>query len=231
MQSEIWVASNSSVPLLRNGIGIDCPLVLVNKPPNRIPKVFRGKVFALGGGSVIDYAKMLAGDNPCYVCPTTASGAAMTSHAVIWTKKEKKDIKTPRPILMSDYKTIPIVLRETTIHRTMFDCGCHIIESRYSTKATKDSLKYCDLAEFQFMKYLVSGRIVNLIEAGNLAGMAIEITGTNYFHAISYVLTLEYGLCHGDALREAWNIKRHKDYQKIIKKASQYKKFHESTLL
>ena len=40
----------------------------------------------------------------------------------------------------------------------------------------------------------------DLIKAGHIAGNAIEITGTNLLHSLSYPLTGHYGVSHGMAL-------------------------------
>ena len=39
-----------------------------------------------------------------------------------------------------------------------------------------------------------------MIRAGHIAGRAIEITGTNLLHSLSYPLTGNYGISHGTAL-------------------------------
>ena len=39
-----------------------------------------------------------------------------------------------------------------------------------------------------------------MINAGHIAGKAIEITGTNLLHSLSYPLTGHYGISHGIAL-------------------------------
>ncbi len=233
MPLPLLVVSPSSYKMMKKIVDSSSyKFLVIDKALNKVPKKYPGKVTAIGGGAVIDAAKLLAGDKPCFACPMNASGASSTSHAVIWTKTQKIDVKTPVPILNDDYKNLPIKLSDLAIQRTMFDCNCHILESKFSIKANWQSLEYCRLAEIQMGKWLAKGNVTNLIEAGNLAGMAIEITGTNFIHSISYVLTLQYGYCHGDALKEALQIRKRPDFQRIIDKAAKnYPKFYESRLL
>jgi alcohol dehydrogenase class IV len=194
------------------------------------PERYHGNVFALGGGSVIDKAKLVAFPKPCFAIPTNASGACMTSHAVIWEKDAKVDFKTPVPIL-ADYIFLPIKLSRKNIERTFYDCLCHIIESFNSKNATYSSKAFCRIALKKLVKFLINRDVHTLIEAGNAAGMAIEITGTNFIHAVSYVYTLDYGMCHGDALKAAMNLPDDPNAQDILWKAKKYRKFFESTVL
>lgn len=237
MPSKLLVTSKSCLKMLEENDKF-LPLCqfdkvqLIKTPLDYIPKVFDGDVFALGGGSVIDAGKLIAGTRQCWAIPTTASGAGCTSHAVVWKKTRKVDITTPLPILLDLYRELPIKLEGKTLTRTIYDCACHIIESRYSKKSDYWSEQNNRLAERELFRYFTTGEIVYLIDAGNYAGKAIDTTGTNFIHAISYVMTLDYGYCHGDALHEAMNIKKRKNWKDIVKKASKkYPKFYESTLI
>jgi alcohol dehydrogenase class IV len=204
-------------------------VVLAENLPH-YPAKHSGSVIALGGGTVIDKAKLVALPKPCYVIPTNACGSAMTSHAVVWTKTRKVDIKTPIPIF-TDYAFLPIKLSAKNIKRTMYDCLCHIFESFHSVNATDRSRGYCNKAYVTFLKYKITKDIHTLIEAGNWAGRAIEITGTNFIHAISYVYTLKYGLCHGDALEAAINIMNDPKGEDIMWLAKSHRKFFNSTFI
>ena len=224
MQSTLFVTSKSTEQIALNMSNrfYECEFVTVYESPKttKLPK-HKGRVIAIGGGSVIDTAKIMAGELPCYAIPTTASGAAMTSWAVIWKGNKKITVPTPRPILMEAYKYMKITLSEKASEHTRWDCICHIKDSRNSKYSTPESLAYCDIAEM----YLKKGGDNNLIEAGNFAGRAIEITGTNFYHCISYVLTLDYGLSHGEALKEAVLMRNKWPWGEIIGKARKYKKF------
>lgn len=231
MKSNLLVTSNSNKPLV-SLLGIkDFDILIIDRKLTEVlkPKKYKA-VYAFGGGSVIDAAKMLAGKKPCYAIPTTASGASCTSHAVVW-GKEKIDVPTKVPVLLYMYKSINFTLPQKVIRRTIFDCMCHILESRYSKKATDTSLMHCASAERMLMKYLLTNDVIDLIDAGNYAGRAIEITGTNFLHAISYVLTLDENIEHGDALREALEIHDRYNKKDVLRKAKKYKKFYETSLL
>src|SRR3990167_9493283 len=237
MRSRLLVTSLSNLALLKKYPYL-LPLEqfkrikIVTAPPSKKEKPFNGVVIGLGGGSVIDTAKLIAGKRPCYAIPTNASESCVTSHACIWTKTRKIDVKCPKPILLTSYKLMPIHLSEKSKERTMYDCTCHILESRNSKKANKWSEQCCKRAEMFLLRYCIKDNVNDLIEAGIWAGHAIEITGTNFIHAISYIFTLEQGMCHGDALKEALNIKGRKDWMAIIDRASKrYPKFYESTLI
>lgn len=189
-------------------------------------------VIAIGGGATIDRAKLIDPERPIYAIPTTASGAAMTSWAVVWEKGKKKSVKTARPILIEAYKYLKITLPDKVVDSTFWDCVGHIKDSRNSRKATRTSLLYCDLAEIYLQTFLKSKNVVDLIEGGNFAGRAIEITGTNFYHAISYVLTLDYGYDHGQAVKEAILMQNLKfNWTDILRKAQKYEKFYEAKFI
>lgn len=144
-------------------------------------------VLAIGGGTTIDKAKIYCKkyNKRCIAIPTTASGATATSHAVIW-GKTKEDFKTDIPFTIM-WENYPKKLPKKVLEDTFYDCVGHIYESLKSMKATKESRKYAESALFA------------LRVAGHLAGKAIEITGTNIIHKMSYPLTLG-GWSHGEAV-------------------------------
>ncbi len=224
MRSNLLVTSKSSYELAKKLVRYHT-CVIVHHPPENIPKKTTDYVIAVGGGSVIDTAKMMS-DEPIYAIPTTASGAAMTSWAVVWGKK-KTNVKAHRPILLEGYRNFEVNLPADVAEATFYDCLCHILDSRASKKRTRESLAYCDVADEKLKKYQLENNVIDLIEAGNFAGRAIEITGTNFYHALSYVLTLDHGLEHGQALKQALLMSPKYNWSKIIKKAQKYQKFFE----
>lgn len=226
MQSVRLVTSKSNLDLANRYMSYKY-LTLVDGILDHIPAKSEESIFAFGGGSVIDTAKIMAGDNHCMVVPTTASGACMTSWAVVWQKGKKFSVQTKKPILVELYKFMDIKLPKKVLESTYFDCLAHIIDSRSSKKSTDESLNYCDIAAFFIRKWRKTKNISDLIEAGNFGGRAIEITGTNFYHSISYILTLDYGLDHGQALKEAMLMRPKYNWNKIIKKAQKYDKFFE----
>ena len=54
------------------------------------------KVTAIGGGAVVDTAKILS-SKPIVCYPTTASGATETSWSVYWDGTDKKSLKRQKP--------------------------------------------------------------------------------------------------------------------------------------
>ena len=158
------------------------------------------EIIAVGGGAVIDTAKIIAIHSKAkvYAIPTTASGAAMTPWATIW-NTEKISIPTQIPELRNDYYGMSKFLPEKVRLSTQYDCLSHVVESWWSKNATLESKKYCATAMEFMQDYAEEGNLNDLIDAGNEAGKAIAITQTNIIHALSYGLTIKYGLDHGSA--------------------------------
>ena len=68
----------------------------------------------------------------------------------------------------------------------------HIIDLEKTTEKLKQALDF-------IKEYGETNCLNDLIDAGNYAGKAINITGTNIVHSLSYGLTIKYGLPHGEA--------------------------------
>jgi len=140
-------------------------------------------IIAIGGGAIIDKAKIYAKKHKkyCIAIPTTGAGASETTHAVVWGKK-KKNIKTDKPLTV--IPPFKIKLSKTTRRNTCFDMIGHLV----------DYLNVCTDNE--------------LVEVGIMLGKLIEQHPTNLTHPMSYPLTLK-GMPHGEAvgkvLKEALN--------------------------
>jgi len=158
---------------------------------------YADKIIGIGGGSVLDTAKILARNKRCIAMPTTASGAAVTPFATVWGKK-KISIETQKPILAID-SNMPIELSYRVKRSTISDALSHTIESFWSANATVKSKKYSKKAFHLIDKYLKVADIRTLIEIGIYAGRAIAITKTNIVHAASYPISIEYNIDHGTA--------------------------------
>ena len=132
-------------------------------------------ILAIGGGSLIDKAKVYAKKHKKFLIaiPTTASGATETSHAVIW-KDEKVNIQCTKPLSFSP--PFKVNLSKKVRSQTTLDALGHI----------GDFMNVCSDNE--------------LIEIGKLAGRLISKRKTNLTHPMSYPLTLKYGIPHGFAV-------------------------------
>lgn len=186
-------------------------------------------LISIGGGSAIDIAKSIkmlcsssAADqdqlptNYTYsnlkhiAIPTTAgTGSESTHFAVIYKDGEKHSLSNPA--LLPDYvildhsllKTLPAQQRVATL----FDALCQSIESLWSVNCTSQSILYAkdsiELIMQNMDEYLsdnsdsVNTKIMN---AANLSGKAINITKTTAAHAMSYKLTTNYQIPHGQAV-------------------------------
>jgi alcohol dehydrogenase class IV len=183
----------------------DVKFLLVKQPPTSAIGYWMKDsptVIGIGGGSVIDTAKLIANPKRCIAIPTTASGAAMTPYATIWGKK-KKSIECPVPI-MQEYKD-DIKLSDQIIVKTYADSLCHIAESLWSVNITQKSERFSLEARNYLHLLQKDFNIKDLIKIGNHAGKAIAITKTNIIHAMSYPLTIEYGIEHGLACALLFN--------------------------
>lgn len=199
------------------------------------------QVIAIGGGSVIDTAKIIS-RNPIIAIPTTFAGASRTSHAVYWHERKKFNFDTCRPvtILKPEYlETLP----EDIYQYSKTDCICHALESLISKKVTEESKFYASTA----LELINKGKREDVLIASLLAADAFEITGTNILHALSYPLTAIYEIPHGKALLFLLpkilpyveemldikitiekNVKIEVDMEKIIDEALKYSKIFET---
>lgn len=156
---------------------------------NSSKKYLEKFIFAIGGGGVIDEAKIYAKRNKKYLvsCPITGAGATETTHAVKW-GKTKQNIQTDKPLtILPPFK---IKLSKEARINTCYDIIGHLV----------DYLNVCSDNE--------------IVEVGIYMGKLIEQHPTNLTHPVSYPLTLK-GMPHGkavgtvlcDCLKKAFPIK------------------------
>jgi len=174
----------------------DRQLIVSHHPTKEVLKKANteSQVIAIGGGSVIDTAKIVS-RNPVIAIPTTFSGASRTSHAVYWYKRKKFNFNTKRPITILKPKYLE-TLSEDFYQYSKADCTCHAVESLISKKATEESTFYASIA----LELIRKRKREDVLIGSLLAADAFEITGTNLLHALSYPLTAIYGVPHGKAL-------------------------------
>lgn len=131
-------------------------------------------MIAIGGGAVIDKAKIEAKKKGKFLIaiPTTGAGATETTHAVVW-GKTKKNVKTPKPLTV--IPPFKIKLSKKARINTCYDILGHLI----------DYLNVCTDNE--------------IVEVGIYMGKLIEQHPTNLTHPKSYPLTLK-GMPHGEAV-------------------------------
>ena len=167
-------------------------------------------IVSIGGGSVIDTAKLILAfldpdqdfekiidgsikAKPSKVrhisIPTTAgTGSESTHFAVVY--KNKRKFSVAADFLMPD-----IVLAQA-------------IESHWACGSTNESKSFSRKAIpilFKQLPKIVSGEATKeefqcYVEAANLAGKAINISKTTSPHAFSYSFTSEYSIPHGQAV-------------------------------
>jgi len=172
---------------------------VVSAPPQKdILKLKNSEesVIAIGGGAVIDTAKIIS-SRPIICYPTTAAGSAVTSHSVYWDGSKKMSIKVHIPSEVHVVEEFVQSLPERVREYTFYDVLGHCLDSLWSKNRTKESVALVNAA----LKILCSDfSNVQLVEAGNLAGQAIQICPTTILHALSYPMTAYYKIPHGRAV-------------------------------
>lgn len=187
-------------------------------------------LIAVGGGSVIDVAKLLkafreSGSpvadavgmgtvNPCgiplFVVPTTAgSGSEATHFAVIYRGTEKFSV-AHGGLLPDAVFLVPDLLRSlpaATMAASGADALCQAVESYWSIHSTGESRGRAERAMrlvWGALEGAVRSRgqedLERLSDGANLAGQAIDLTKTTAPHAVSYALTSLFGISHGQAV-------------------------------
>lgn len=153
-------------------------------------------VVAIGGGAVIDTAKIIS-KNPIVCYPTTAAGSSATSWSVYWdgTKKCSLERMLPKDVILNGLFIEE--LSDEVVMSTTCDVVSHCLDSMSSIKATDKSISYCKKA-LDILRNKKDN--FDLIRAGHIAGKAIEIAPTNLLHSLSYPLTGHYNISHGIAL-------------------------------
>ncbi len=196
-------------------------LIKINKPDI---------IIAIGGGSVLDYAKIasvLYKENnikekiiyndysikkkiPLVAIPTTAgSGAEVTANAVIYINNIKHSVEHNifKPNYFFIIPNLIIKASKKIKASSGFDAISQSIESIISKKSNQTSLSFAKrslkISLKNYLKYLNypnNNNTFKMAIAANLSGKAISISKTNAPHALSYPFTSIFGISHGHAV-------------------------------
>jgi len=182
-----------------------------------IDSVKSAAYLALTTGSVGDYlaGKTLLADTyaglPVIAIPTTAgTGSEVTPWAVVWGSDGKKySIQSaavfPLMAIVDPALTDQLPALETAL--TGADALTQAVESYWSNRHNSISDQYALEAIAQLSQYL-SGAVNKptpelrdkVMHASLLSGLAFSNTQTTLCHAISYPLTIKFGIPHGQAV-------------------------------
>lgn len=176
-------------------------------------------IIAIGGGSVIDTAKIIKylaiqensknTDIRFIVAPTTAgTGSEATHFAVVYIDGAKHSWADNALI-----PTVAIVDANLLYGQSKYqlavsgiDAFAQGVESYWSVNSTKESMDYSEKAiklMWENLKDAVDGdenALIKITEGSNWAGKAINISKTTAPHALSYGFTNYVGLPHGHAV-------------------------------
>ncbi len=171
-------------------------------------------IIALGGGSVIDFAKLYKNLTqttlPLVAIPTTAgTGSEATQFAVYYQNGEKQGLDDPA--VLPDYAIVDarFLLESPSYLKACsgIDAYCQAIESYWAVQSTDESKEAARrsilLAKDWLVAFVTESRLDAcdaMAQASNLAGQAINISRTTAAHALSYKITTDYGLPHGHAV-------------------------------
>ena len=201
----------------------------------KIKKIKPNLILAIGGGAVIDYAKIASNiintenlerniqknscpikkHTPLLVIPTTAgSGAEVTSNAVIYIKNIKYSVQG-KSLIPDYFLLIPELvmgLKKKIKSSAGFDAIAQGIESLLSKKSNKESVQYAikslKLSFPNYINFIKKPDLDNaqkMCLAANLSGKAISISKTTAPHAVSYPFTAHFGIHHGHAVSLTFN--------------------------
>lgn len=184
----------------------------VDKGVSLLEKAAPDAIIAVGGGSVMDMAKLIRFYADCRIpllaIPTTSgTGAESTQFAVCYIDGVKFSVSDPSiiPDMVILYPPFTYANSRYLTSCTGFDALAQAIEAYWNINATEES----DLFAINAIKqiYPVLGKEVltaedrsALMRGANDAGRAINITRSTVPHALSYTLTSLYGYPHGHAV-------------------------------
>jgi len=209
-------------------------------------------IIAIGGGCVMDYAKICSVINSqknlkekiinsdifskkkirVLAIPTTAgSGAEVTSSAVIYINNIKYSVEgnNLRPDF---YAIIPEFLISSSFKidaSSSFDAISQSIESLFSERSTQESISFAkrglNILLKNYITFLKKKDLTNSYKmalGANLAGKAINISKTTAPHALSYPFTALFNVPHGHAVSLTLNKFLKFNYLNLSKSSSSF---------
>ncbi len=173
---------------------------IVSNPPSKEILNLKGKyknVIAIGGGAVIDTAKILS-STPIICYPTTAAGASATSHSVYWDGVNKMNFESfiPKNVYFEE-KFIKSLPKESLLY-TKYDAISHCLDVMWSKDYNKLDVNLVKKTLIDLTNPNITP--LEVIKLGHKAGSFIQQVPTTILHSLSYPLTGKYGVSHGRAL-------------------------------
>ena len=146
---------------------------------------------------------------PLVAVPTTfGSGSEATHFAVVYIDNKKYSLA--HHYVKPDYSIIDAELCYSLPHYASASCGMdalsQAVESYWSIKSTDESKEYA-MEAISLINSVLYDAVCGdkkarciMLKAANLAGKAINISTTTAPHAISYPLSIFFGISHGHAV-------------------------------
>lgn len=175
-------------------------------------------IVAIGGGSVMDIGKSIVyrciatgRKTPLLIAvPTTAgSGSEATHFAVVYDQGKKQSWihpdMLPAVVILDEELTFSLPAFQTAV--SGFDVLCQAVESYWNKNASEVSRQYATESIQLWQEHILD--VIHqptpfsrkqMLKAAHLAGQAINITRTTGPHALSYYLTSNFGVPHGQAV-------------------------------
>lgn len=175
-------------------------------------------IVAIGGGSVMDLGKAVIHHcvepslpTPFFIAiPTTAgSGSEATHFAVVYKQKKKVSLVhqalLPQLVVLDPGLTYSLSAYQTAV--SGMDAFSQAVESFWNVNATEESKQYATESILLWKGSFLSAvkrpdpeARKKMLWASHLAGKAINITRTTGPHALSYYLTIQHEVPHGQAV-------------------------------
>ena len=171
-------------------------------------------IIAVGGGSVIDFAKtykwQVKSNKKLVAIPTTAgTGSEATQFAVLYVNGVKTSIDDVS--ILPNYAIIDSQFVENCPKDVRLSCAldsfCQSLESYWAVNSTavsrefaKESLLLTKECMVSYINNPNSENSQKMSLASNLAGKAINLSRTTASHALSYKITSDYNVPHGKAV-------------------------------